>query len=407
MTTFSRAKALFSVYFIASIDNIGFCMVFVLFPPLLLNPEYGFLAQNPSLIAKLVAMGALYAAFPIGQFIGAPVIGELADRFGRKKLFLSTIFCTILGYLLTGLSMSLKSIILIFLARFLTGLFSGNQGLCNASIADLSPNEKERAKNYGILTVVWGISFPISLLLGGVFSDPSLSSHFSPAIPFYIAAFFTILNLVAVIFFFPETFDRIEKTVKLDLIKGFHNVKEALLMKSTRKFFLLMLIWTLGWGYSITWYGAYAIQRFGVSQQIVTFGLLIQGILWTLGGAVAKPILLKRMEILPIAHLSYLTTTLFLILTALMPTFATFIAAYSLSALMGAVSLSSTFNLISIASHTTSQGKAMGITQSVNSLGFFLVPILGAFFGAISIYTFYPIAALFLGIGYVILKRRS
>jgi MFS family permease len=407
MTSFSRAKALFSVYFIASIDNIGFCMVFVLFPPLLLNPEYGFTAQNPSFIGKLIAMGALYAAFPIGQFIGSPVIGELADRFGRKKLFLGTIFCTILGYLLTGFSMSLKSIILIFFARFLTGLFSGNQGLCNASIADLSPNEKERARNYGILTVVWGISFPIALLLGGIFSDPSLSSHFSPTIPFYIAAFFTILNLVAVIFFFPETFDRIEKRVHLDLIKGFHNIKEALLMRSTRKFFLLMLVWTLGWGYSITWYGAYAIQRFGVSQQIITLGLLIQGILWTLGGAMLKPILLKRMENLPIARLSYLLTTLLLVVTAFMPTFATFIIAYSLSALMGAVSLSSTFNLISISSHTTAQGKAMGITQSVNSLGFFLVPILGAFTGTVSIYTFYPIAALFLGIGYVILKRKS
>jgi hypothetical protein len=54
MTSFSRAKALFSVYFIASIDNIGFCMQFVLFPPLLLNPEYGFMAQHPSFMGKLI-----------------------------------------------------------------------------------------------------------------------------------------------------------------------------------------------------------------------------------------------------------------------------------------------------------------------------------------------------------------
>ena len=213
------------------------------------------------------------------------------------------------------------------------------------------------------------------------------------------------MNLVAVLSFFPETFDRFEKKLHLDLIKGLHNIKAALHIKSTRKFFLLMLIWTLGWGYSVTWYGAYSIQKFEVSQQAITLGLLIQGIFWTLGGALVKPILLKRMNISSIANLSYLVTALFLIATALMPTFTTFIIFYSLAAVMGALSLSSTFNLISIAAPATAQGKAMGITQSINSFGFFLVPILGAFSGALSIYTFYPIAAIFLGMGYIILKK--
>lgn len=406
MKAISRIKALFSVYFIASIDNCGYAMVFVLFPPLLLNPEYGFLSHNPSLAEKLIAMGVLYAAFPIAQLLGAPIIGELADRYGRKKIFFITIVGTILGYFLTGLTIELKSISLLFVSRFITGMFSGNQGLCNASIADLSPDEKQRAKNYGILTVVWGISFPIALLLGGFLSDPSLSKHFSPSLPFYIAGLLTVLSLFTLVFFYPETYRETGKRFHIDLIKGFHNIMSALQLPGTRKFFLLMLIWTISWGYSVTWYGAYCIQKFGVSQEIVTLGLIVQGVFWTLGGAVANPVLLRYMNVRSIAKLAFYIATLFLGLSALMPTFHTFVMIYALSAVMGAVSLSSTFNLISISSSSAIQGKAMGIAQSMMSLGFFLVPIFGGITGAISINTIYPIAACFMAFGlYILLKK--
>ncbi len=406
MKAFSRAKALFSVYFIASIDNCGYAMVFVLFPPLLLNPEYGFLAGHPSLAEKLIAMGALYAAFPIAQLIGAPMIGEFADRYGRKKVFFVTIVGTILGYFLTGITLALKSLSLVFVGRLITGLFSGNQGLCTASIADLSPDEKQRARNYGILTVVWGISFPIALLLGGFLSDPSISKDFSPSLPFYIAGLITVLSLLTLLLFYPETFEQPEKQFHIDLIKGFHNIIDALKMPNTRKFFLLMFVWTIGWGYSVTWYGAYCIQKFGVSQELVTLGLIIQGMFWTLGGAFVKPILLKYLNVDLIAKISFIIAAVLLVISAFMPTFYTFIPVYSLSAVMGAVSLSSTFNLISTSSSAAVQGKAMGLAQSMMSLGFFLVPILGGISGSVSIDTFYPISAFFMAVGFSILLRK-
>ncbi|MGC1879070.1 MAG: MFS transporter [Rhabdochlamydiaceae bacterium] len=402
----TRVRALFSVYFIAAIDNLGYAMVFVLFPPLLLNPQYGFLSSHPSLVAKLITMGALYAAFPIAQLIGAPLIGELADRYGRKRLFFITVVGTILGYFLTGLMLEAKNIFLIFTGRFITGLFSGNQGLCNASIADLSPNEKLRARNFGLLTVVWGITFPIALFLGGFASDPGLSKHFSPSFPFYIAGWVTVLSLLTLIFFYRETFKETKKRIHIDLIKGFQNIIDALRSPSTKRFFILMLVWTIGWAYSVTWYGAYCIQKFGVSQEMVTLGLMVQGLFWTMGGSIAKPILLRYLEVRSIAKLSYIVAAILLGLSALMPTFYTFISIYSLSAVMGAVSLSSTFNLISTSSHSAVQGKAMGIAQSMISLGFFLVPILGSISGSISIDTFYPTAAFFMVLGFGLLRKR-
>ncbi len=404
MKSVSRIKSLFTVYFIAAVDNCGYAMVFVLFPSLLLNPDYGFLRQDPSLTTKLLAIGTLYAAFPIAQLIGAPIMGELADRYGRKKIFFVSIILVIGAYFLTGLVLMVKSIFLLFVARFLTGLFSGNQGLCNASIADLSPNEKQRARNYGILTVVWGVSFPIALILGGFLSDPSLSKWFNPSLPFYVAGILTTLSLVSLAVFFSETYQRAEGKTKIDLSKGIHNIIEALRMRDTRRFFFLLLLWTLGWGYSITWYGAYVIKHFGISQKTSTLGLMIQGTGWALGGSLVNPILLRLMNTWSIAKLSYLLTALLLTAAAFMPNFSSFIFTYAISAIVGAVSLSSTFNLISISSAANVQGKAMGIAQSMFSLGLFLVPILGALTGAISIYTFYPISALFLFLGLYILQ---
>lgn len=404
---FSRAKALFSIYFIAAIDNCGYAMVFVLFPPLLLDPQYGFLSNHPSLAQKLFSMGALYAAFPIAQWIGAPMIGELADQFGRKKIFFFTISLTLLTYLFTGFALSLKSLGLVFLGRLLTGLFSGNQGLCSASIADLSPDEKQRAKNFSLLTVVWGLSFPVSLLLGGFLSDPSLSKHFSPSLPFYLIAAITLLSLAALIIFYPETYQRKRERFHLDLIRGFENIMEALKIPHLRRTFILMLIWTLGWGYSVTWFGAYCMQKFGVSQEMVTAGLAVQGLFWTFGGACVKPFLLKRFGIMPIAKWSYGIAALLLLISAFMPSFHTFVSIYGLSAVMGSISLSSTYNLISLASSAHTQGKAMGLAQSMMSLGFFLVPILGSLSGAISIDTFYPISALFLILGLALLFKAT
>ncbi|MEM8629008.1 MAG: MFS transporter [Chlamydiota bacterium] len=405
MENFSRARALFAVYFIAAIDNCGYAMVFALFPPLLLDPEYGFLQQNPSVGERLLAMGVLYAAFPIAQLIGAPLIGDLADQYGRKKIFYLTIIGTIGAYVFTGWVLLSKSILLLFFARFLTGLFSGNQGLCNASIADLSPDAQKRAKNYGILTVVWGISFPVALILGGFLSDPSVARSFSPSLPFYITGGITALSLLTLTLFFQETFPQGSNTGKMHLLQGVKNIFEALRIKSTKPCFSLLLLLTLGWGFSITWYGAYVLQQFGVSQEMATLGLMIRGLGWTLGGAFLKPLLLRTYSIWQIGKISYWSTTTFLFLAACMPTFFSFIAVYAFSAVANAVSLSSSFNFISLRAPSHMQGKAMGIAQSMISLGFFLVPILGALTGSISVATFYPVAALFLCLGSIVLGR--
>lgn len=164
-----------------------------------------------------------------------------------------------------------------------------------------------------------------------------------------------------------------------------------------------MILWTLAWGFTITWYGAYALQAFNVSQSIETTGLIIQGIFWTIGGSLLNPFLLRFLNIKPVAYIAFSVAAILIAIASCMPTFFSFLAFYAPSAAFGAIGLSSTFNLISLNAPQRQQGKAMGLAQSMNSLAFFLVPILGAITGAVTIYSFYPVAAFFMILGLLLL----
>ena len=142
----SRKRSLFTVFTIAALDNYGFGIAFILFAPLMLTPSYGMLPLDASIGYRNVMLGVLFAAFPIAQLFGAPIFGDFADRFGRKKALYLTVVGTTLGYFLSGVAIELHAIWFLVFTRAITGFFAGNLSICLASIADLSPGEKERAK---------------------------------------------------------------------------------------------------------------------------------------------------------------------------------------------------------------------------------------------------------------------
>ncbi len=398
-----RIQALIAVYSIAAIDNFGYAVVFVLLPILLLNPKFGFVSVDMTMFERYIALGALFAAFPIAQFFGAPVFGDLADSYGRKRVFYYTILGTILGYFFTGIAMHAKSISLIFFSRLFTGFFSANKGLCNASIADLSPDEKQRAKNYGTFTVILGVSMPLAIIFGGYLSDPEISSYFSPPLPFYLTGCITILAYFVVYYFYTETFKVSRKPFKIALAKGIRHIIEAFSTGNVRRFILLIFLWTVGWGISGIWFGAYAIDRFQATEIDITWGFVIEGFFWAFGGAVVNPLLLKFLNIKSVALLSFILTSFFLLIAGLMPSFLSLTLAFSVSAIFSAISLSSSYSLISLNSPIDMQGKAMGITQAVLSVGFLIAPLIGSLIGIITIFLFFPISALIVFFGAIVL----
>ncbi len=138
--------------------------------------------------------GLLVAAFAAMQFLFAPVLGALSDRFGRRPILLLSLAGGTVDYLLTGFALSLW---LLFAARLIGGMTAANLAVVSAMIADLTPQE-ERSGRYGTMNAALGVGWIAGPALGGSFGQ------MSPVLPFLLAAGFNGLNLLLAVFLLPE-----------------------------------------------------------------------------------------------------------------------------------------------------------------------------------------------------------
>ncbi len=400
-----KRKSFLSLLFVSAMDSFGFSLVFVMFAPLLLSPQYHFLPADATLATRNLYLGILFAVYPLTQFFGAPILGDYGDQAGRKKALYVSIIGVVIGFVFSAGACLLTSLPLLIFSRLFSGFFAGNLSICMSAIADLSPDEKNRSRNFGIMTVVWGFTWNFAMLVGGYLSDPSKSAFFGPSLPFWIAALFTLLSLFAVKRYYTETHEP-KPGARLNLLKGLRNIEHALVLKSVRPYFMIIFFWTIGWGLAVQWFSTYSILEYKVSQELVSWGLLIQGLFWTLGGSLFNPLLLKKFTTLPIALIGSLITSVLLFGVLIPNQYLPFSIIYWVSATFAAFTFSNQMNLTSIHAPEAIQGKIMGLSQSMMSLGWFVVPLVGAYIGGENIKLFYPAAASFTLIACLLTFRR-
>jgi DHA1 family tetracycline resistance protein-like MFS transporter len=129
------------------------------------------------------------------QFLFAPILGGLSDRYGRRPILLGSLFGLGIDFIIQGLA---NSIALLFVARLISGILGASLTTGNAYIADIS-NEETRARNFGLVGAAFGLGFIIGPALGGVLSEFSLRA------PFFAAAGLALLNWMYGFFILPES----------------------------------------------------------------------------------------------------------------------------------------------------------------------------------------------------------
>jgi DHA1 family tetracycline resistance protein-like MFS transporter len=194
-------KRLFSIFLIVFIDLLGFGLILPLLP--FYADEYG---------ATPFVVGLLTASYAAAQLLGAPLLGRLSDRYGRRPILLVSIFGTVIAFLLLGiadpigrslavtLGISAAPVILalLFFSRILDGATGGNISVAQAYITDVTDSEN-RAKGLGLLGAAFGLGFIIGPAAGGILSTWGF------AVPAFAAAGLATLNMLAVYFWLPES----------------------------------------------------------------------------------------------------------------------------------------------------------------------------------------------------------
>jgi DHA1 family tetracycline resistance protein-like MFS transporter len=185
----SRKPALGFIFVTLFLDILGIGLIIPILPKLIES----FCEGNVS--AASGVFGWLAAIYSLMQFVFAPLLGSLSDRFGRRPVILFSLLGSWLDYLLLAFAPSLPWF---FVGRVITGITSANYAAASAYIADISPPEK-RAGNFGLIGAAFGLGFIAGPALGGLLGDIGLR------LPFLVAAVLTLVNWLYGLFVLPES----------------------------------------------------------------------------------------------------------------------------------------------------------------------------------------------------------
>jgi multidrug resistance protein len=349
------------------IDIAGFGLILPLLP---------FWAEH--LGANPTEIGLILTIYALAQFIFTPILGTLSDRFGRKPIIITSLLIEAFSFALTGFA---GSFVVLLLARFIGGIGASNIGSAQAVVADVTPPEG-RARGMGMIGAAIGLGFVIGPAIGGILSS------FGTVVPFLAAMVVAILNAILVLAFLPET-HKVRSVSQTDASQAaqkggmFAGYGQLLRNNTLTRLITINLLFTAAFTAMEAVFALFAQHLFGWTAKETGYIFAYVGVIIVVmqGGLVGQ--LVKRFgeQKLLIAGLILLAVGL-----ALLPfstTLAFMLVALGILSVGNGAVTPTTSALLSLTSPREVQGKVLGLSQGVASLGRIVGPLAaGAIYSA-------------------------
>jgi len=350
-------RALGLIFFIMLMDVVGLTI---------LIPVAPYIVRRYSGDALMVTMlTVIYAA---AQFFAAPVLGKLGDRYGRRPVLLVSVFGSAIGYVIFGVGGALW---VLFLSRLIDGITGGNMSTASAYIADVSRPE-ERARNFTLIGMAWGLGLILGPAMGAVFSQISLEA------PAFTAAALSLSSVLLGFFLLPESLPREQREtapMRASDLNPFVSINEMARKPGLGWLLLVLCLFNFAFNGINSTEALFLIQKFDAQPWQVGLQLVLLGIALAVVQATWVPRLVPRYGEKVIAIVCLLGQALGGLATFFAPLFWLI---YPITVLNRAVSGFIFPTLTALNANRVSsreQGVLMGVTTALGSLMSILGPL--------------------------------
>lgn len=302
-------QRLLPFFFVIVFDIMSINIVAPVLAPLVNNPDSALFGAQASAFSRHLLYGFIQALGPLCYAVGAPVLGVVSDKVGRRRVLLICVLGSLIGLIFYVAGFIAVNLSILILGRLIAGFTSGSLAVAQSAIADVSTGA-EKAKNIGVIAVAMTIGLISGPLLGGVFSDPSVVSWFSNTTPFYVAIILSLVNLMILLVMLRETHTAASQKVG--------NIFPAL----TQLFFgsgigwvlLSFFIFEFGWSLYYQSLALLLTQSFHVSNKVIGFFASYIGLLLSLFLLVGVRVALKYVALTKVVKPSLILGAIVLLL---------------------------------------------------------------------------------------------
>jgi len=210
------------LYIVIFIGFVGYSLTITILTPMILEGGAALLKSLPFSADTTIILGIVLAIYPIGQFFGAPVMGALSDRFGRKPILLISLVITTICFGGLGYAIQAQNLSMFIVVSLIMGLAEANIATAQSAVADVT-TQQNRTRMFAYINLSASGAFVIGPLLGGVLADPDLVPWFDNSTPYWAVFVLLVLTVLFTFFAFKETRPK-EKRTEVSYIQAFTNL---------------------------------------------------------------------------------------------------------------------------------------------------------------------------------------